>query len=119
MTIGHTAAIPIDKTRYPNGATIRVTGAVNCLGNNWSGANNGGDSAMRELALKVKAHSVTPDEIARLVAYTKEKGGIEYAERRMWEFHGEAQRFLDGKVAQPEVKAALQAYLDFVIKRNK
>lgn len=81
--------------------------------------NNGGDSAMRELALKVKAHSVTPDEIARLVAYTKEKGGIEYAERRMWEFHGEAQRFLDGKVVQPEVKAALQAYLDFVIKRNK
>lgn len=45
VTIGHTAAIPIDKTRYPNGATIRVTGAVNCLGNNWSGANNGGDSA--------------------------------------------------------------------------
>ena len=45
VTVGHTAAIPIDKTRYPNGATIRVTGAVNCLGNNWSGANNGGDSA--------------------------------------------------------------------------
>ena len=45
VTIGHTAAIPIDKTRYPNGATIRVTGAVNCLGNNWSGGNNGGDSA--------------------------------------------------------------------------
>lgn len=45
VTIGHTAAIPIDKTRYPNGATIRVTGAVNCLGNNWSGSNNGGDSA--------------------------------------------------------------------------
>ena len=45
VTIGHTSAIPIDKTRYPNGATIRVTGAVNCLGNNWSGSNNGGDSA--------------------------------------------------------------------------
>lgn len=45
VTIGHTAAIPIDKTRYPNGATIRVEGAVNCLGNNWSGTNNGGDSA--------------------------------------------------------------------------
>ena len=45
VTIGHTAAIPIDRIRYPNGATIRVTGAVNCLGNNWSGANNGGDSA--------------------------------------------------------------------------
>jgi 3',5'-cyclic AMP phosphodiesterase CpdA len=45
VTIGHTAAIPIDRVRYPNGAIIRVTGAVNCLGNNWSGAGNGGDSA--------------------------------------------------------------------------
>ena len=45
VTVGHTSPIPIDKTRYPNGATIRVTGAVNCLGNNWSGSNNGGDSA--------------------------------------------------------------------------
>ena len=45
VTIGHTSPIPIDNTRYPNGATIRVTGAVNCLGNNWSGVGNGGDSA--------------------------------------------------------------------------
>ena len=45
VTIGHTAPIPVDKTTYPNGATLRVTGAVNCLGNNWSGSDNGGDSA--------------------------------------------------------------------------
>lgn len=81
--------------------------------------NNGGNNDMRELALKVKAHTVSQDEIARLVAYTKENGGIEYAEKRMWEFHSEAQRFIDNKVKQSDVKAALQAYLDFVIKRNK
>ena len=45
VTIGHTQPIPIDKATYPNGAIIRVEGAVNCLGNNWSGTNNGGDSA--------------------------------------------------------------------------
>lgn len=45
VTVGHTAPIPIDKTRYPNGAIIRVTGAVNCLGNNYVGTNNGGGSA--------------------------------------------------------------------------
>ena len=44
VTIGHTQPIPIDKVTYPNGAIIRVEGAVNCLGNNWSGTNNGGDS---------------------------------------------------------------------------
>lgn len=81
--------------------------------------NNGGNESMRELALKVKEHAVSAEEIAKLVEYTKEKGGIEYAESRMWEFHAEAQRFLDDKVQQPDVKAALQAYLDYVIKRTK
>ena len=45
VTIGHTTPIPVDKTTYPNGATLRVSGAVNCLGNNWNGSDNGGDSA--------------------------------------------------------------------------
>lgn len=80
--------------------------------------NNGGDADMKRLALKVKDHSVTAEEIASLVDYTKRMGGIEYAEKRMWEFHAEAQRFLDERVGQQDVKEALQAYLDFVIKRN-
>lgn len=45
VTIGHTAPIQIDETKYPNGAIIRVTGAVNCLGHDWSYVGNGGDSA--------------------------------------------------------------------------
>lgn len=80
--------------------------------------NNGGDEDMKRLALKVKDHSVTAEEIASLVDYTKRMGGIEYAEKRMWDFHAEAQRFLDERVGQQEIKEALQAYLDFVIKRN-
>lgn len=80
--------------------------------------NNGGDEDMKRLALKVKDHSVTAEEIASLVDYTKRMGGIEYAEKRMWEFHAEAQRFLDERVGQQEIKESLQAYLDFVIKRN-
>lgn len=80
--------------------------------------NNGGDEDMKRLALKVKDHSVMAEEIASLVDYTKRMGGIEYAEKRMWDFHAEAQRFLDERVGQQEIKEALQAYLDFVIKRN-
>lgn len=80
--------------------------------------NNGGDEDMKRLALKVKDHSVTAEEIASLVDYTKRMGGIEYAEKIMWDFHAEAQRFLDERVGQQEIKEALQAYLDFVIKRN-
>ena len=33
VTIGHTSAIPIDKTKYPNGAVISVTGADDVVGN--------------------------------------------------------------------------------------
>lgn len=33
VTVGHTAAIPIDKDTYPNGAVIRVTGADDVVGN--------------------------------------------------------------------------------------
>lgn len=44
VTVGATKVIDVSKQTYPNGATIRVTGAVNCLGNDWSYANNGGAS---------------------------------------------------------------------------
>lgn len=81
--------------------------------------NNGGNEDMRRLALEVKEHSVSADEIAQLVDYTKQMGGIEYAERRMWEFHAHAQQFIDDRVGQSDVKAALQTYLDYVIKRTK
>ena len=45
--------------------------------------NNSHDPAIRQLAYKVKDQTVTPDEIATLVAYAKEHGGIEYAVSRM------------------------------------
>nr|DAH79589.1 MAG TPA: Tail tube protein [Caudoviricetes sp.] len=45
VTVGTTEPIDVSKQTYPNGAIIRVTGAVNCHGNNWSTTNNGGDSA--------------------------------------------------------------------------
>ena len=82
------------------------------------------DEAMTALAFKVKDHAATQDEIARLVAFAKEKGGIDYAERRMEELHAEAVALLDSisKDDYPEkqdVKRALLAYLDFVIKREK
>lgn len=43
--MGHNAPIDVSKQTYPNGAIIRVTGAVNCKGNDWSTTPNGGDSA--------------------------------------------------------------------------
>ena len=71
------------------------------------------------LAHKVKAQEVTRNEIDKLVDFAKENGGIEYAERRMWDFHAEAQTFLDKYVKDESIRSSLQAYLDYVIKRKK
>lgn len=74
---------------------------------------------MLAIAYKVKNGSVSKEEIARLVAFTKEHGGIEYAERRMWEMHAEALTFIEREVEDEDLKCSLRAYLDFVIEREK
>ena len=76
------------------------------------------DEGMMTLAWKVKNGSVTVEEIARLVAFTKAHGGIEYADRRMWDFHAEAMLFLDTEVNDEAVRRSLKAYLDYVIERK-
>lgn len=74
--------------------------------------------SMLTLARKVKAGTVNTDEIAVLVEFAKQNGGIEYAEQRMWEFHGECSRFINAHVSDPVIRTALEAYLDYVIQRN-
>ena len=81
--------------------------------------NSAKNDEMLALANKVKAHEVTREEIGRLVAFAKESGGIEYAERCMWDFHAEAQTFLDKYVKDESIRTSLQTYLDYVIKREK
>lgn len=81
--------------------------------------NHDAPAEIRELAYKVKDRSISTDEIGKLVAYTKANDGIEYAERRMWEFHDEACHFIDTYIHQDDIRQALRAYLDYVIKRNK
>lgn len=77
-----------------------------------------GDEAMLALARKVKSREISADEIARLVDFTKQNGGIEYAEQRMDDFSREAQTFLDHSVQDADIRRSLQAYLDFVIQRK-
>ncbi len=77
------------------------------------------DEDMMRLVHKVKAHNVTHEEVETLVRFAKENGGIEYAERRMWDFHAEAQRFIDQYVMDDNIRTSLQTYLDYVIKRKK
>ncbi len=81
--------------------------------------NSSGSEVIRNLARKVKDRTVSADEIAVLVDYTKTHGGIEYAERRMNDFRLEAMEYLDNHVADDGIRDALGAYLDYVIERMK
>ena len=89
--------------------TLPVIHALNATGN----------EEMVALARKVKEGSVDSDEIARLVEFTKNNGGIEYAEERMEYFRQLCIDFIDKSVVKPDVKEALLAYVDFVIQRKK
>ena len=75
--------------------------------------------SMMTLASKVKNGTINKDEIAVLVEFTKNAGGIEYAERCMADFRNKAGIYLDESVKNDELRESLSAYLDYVVKRNK
>jgi octaprenyl-diphosphate synthase len=77
------------------------------------------DVDMLALAMKVKSGDVTREEIERLVEFTKQNGGIEYADKKMWEIHARSVDFLESEVKDADVRRSLRAYLDFVIERTK
>ena len=77
------------------------------------------DADMLALARKVKSGDVSREEIERLVEFTKQNGGIEYADKKMWEIHAESVHFLESEVTDLEVRRSLRGYLDYVIERTK
>ncbi len=78
---------------------------------------NSNYESMHTLAMKVKSGTINADEIAVLVEFTKQQGGIEYAEKKMDEIALEARQYID-ECVKPELKESFKAYLDFVIQRN-
>lgn len=72
----------------------------------------------KEVAMKVKSGDATDEEIARLVTFTKEHGGIAYAEQVMADYRKKAIDLL-ASLPDNEVKEALIAYMDYVIERDK
>ena len=80
--------------------------------------NNTKDDAAREIAIKVKDGTATPDEIARLIAFIKESGGIEYAIQTMNLYKEKALGLL-ASLPDSDVCTALRAYLNYVVDREK
>ena len=80
--------------------------------------NNTDFESMHTLARKVKAGTINPDEIAVLVEFTKQQGGIDYAEEKMAEFSQICMRYIDENVKEKAIRDSLTAYVDYVVQRN-
>ena len=80
--------------------------------------NTQNDETMFALARKVKEGRVNRDEIAALVAFTKQHGGIDYAERKMKELAHNCLSFIEDDVKENALKQAFKAYLDYIIQRT-
>ncbi len=74
--------------------------------------------SMQTLAKKVKAGTINIDEIAVLVEFTKQQGGIEYAEQKMAEFSQLCKSYIEQNVKKEAIKDSLTAYVDYVVQRN-
>lgn len=80
--------------------------------------NNTDFDSMHTLAKKVKAGTINPDEIAVLVEFTKQQGGIAYAEHKMAEFGTLCKNYIKENVKVKAIMDALTAYVDYVVQRN-
>ena len=76
------------------------------------------NAEMLRIANAVKNLSATEEEIARLVEYTIEGGGIQYAEQRMDELAAQAKSKLESFEASP-ICSALLDYVDYVVSRQR
>jgi len=72
---------------------------------------------MIDIARRVKGREVTEDEVARLVSFTKQNGGIQYAENKMVEYADKAKSLIQ-KYPESEAKSSLISYVDYVVGRS-
>lgn len=76
------------------------------------------DTAMKEVALRIRSLEATKDEIDEFIHYVKEKGGIDYARKVMMKYRDQSLALLPSSVP-PEIEKALTVYIDYVINREK
>lgn len=76
------------------------------------------DADMLALADKVKKGEAERAEIEALIAFAKQHGGIEYAERKMQELRSQAYAAI-ASFKNEDVRKSLEQYIDFVIDRQK
>ena len=75
------------------------------------------DAYMLSLAEKARSLTITEKEIAELVAFAKDKGGIDYARKVMYD-RAETARQMLAEVSHEPIRESLNQYIDFVVERT-
>lgn len=88
--------------------TLPVIYALNSTNEEWA----------KKIALDVKGGVASHQEIARLVEFTKQHGGIEYAVQVMYGYQEKALSLLK-KVSESDVRTSLINYLEYLVERKK
>ena len=76
------------------------------------------NSTAQAIAVIVKSGTASDEEIAHLIDFAKQNGGIEYAIQTMYTYKEKALQLLS-VVPDTDVKKALISYLDYEIERDK
>lgn len=76
------------------------------------------DARMMAIAHRVKALEASPEDIAHLVKFTIEGGGIDYAYSQIEKLRQEAMSFVNDYVTDGDLKRSLTAYLDYCGQRK-
>jgi octaprenyl-diphosphate synthase len=80
--------------------------------------NNSDSSDKRRVINLVKNHNDDPKKIAQIIAFVKNKGGLEYSETQMKKYQDEAFAILD-TFPPGEARTALEQLVRFTTERNK
>lgn len=70
------------------------------------------------LARKVKAFDATEEDISVLIKYTREHGGIEYAQGVMEDYYRRCMDYVDSNITDASIADSLRLYVDFVVGRE-
>lgn len=80
--------------------------------------NNTADEWARKIALKVRDNTASVDEIGRLLDFTKNNGGIEFATCKMYEYQSKALDLLS-IIPDSEYKNSLISFAKYIVDREK
>lgn len=75
------------------------------------------DKRMISIANEIKKGTATDGQICEMIAYTKDNGGIDYAERVMDEYLDRAKSVLE-IIRYADVRRSLELYLDYISNRS-